>query len=1095
MRFGLLLTGTASDGATLAVLLEAAPFLAERTWSVMLDLSGPGSAIACEGLDAVLADRLMPRGLPLATVVEEDETLVLTPLREAVAVRWSLWRGRTAPRLMEALRPRRVPGEPLVDEALFVMRADSPAPRRLLERLLLLGRGDAQVVSFVDEEAGAQFAVRVKAPPMYLLMAARDGGGEVAVYGREGGSPLWVAWSYEHPIAGSAVASLARAQQQALVDRDGAWLRTPAEWRVRAIHDAIAPELAAPRVALQPVESEVRFTVAIRLAPGPITDPDLWLLTPEQLLELEPLIEVSTSDELSRLTVARLTGEDGTVYLLRERVRPGTARMAARVSDTLGVQGYAQVAGADNLYVPTGRRLTPALRRDDLRALLGLERAHAVVVTEDRDGPRVVTIAAVDEQPLQRWIDYVATDRRLELDRLLERSVFEFPEVSIEWPKETRQPAPKRTPTREAPVKRAPKPKPVVEEEAPAAALDADEAARLRALREQVRELERRVIVGGCDEPEVWRELGEVKAALGDGEEAADCLEMALLHGGPPYDPGLANQLMAATRGVDSDDALVEMVVADRRTPAEAVRLGASLLARVAAGRYPADELMQLALPIFADPRLPVSRRLAWTVLASWHHHARDRLGVTRAKEAILGGINERGLSELHDLPRFVRHALAREGEDISEEASELRGDRLQQGQLAALEALWREASHAGLPDMDAGANFMRLIFAVGFARLGARTQAQELVAPIELEIDVHEIPNRALFRLYMARLAHESSGGSAEVWTAEVERIVGAVREARAQQAVVWLQKRSMWLRTGEEAPASGRPTRWQLPPKADVADLAELVARELSQGSRSYDYLIADAVDVCVRRALASGSDAAVGEVLASAEPGLANIQILSHRAEAVAACIHGAASLGDDAMLGRLLDALVNIARSDKLGSARELVRATRRGLAALRRFGGLEPARGLLEALSRVHAYTSSDHIALLATVATGFVQIGEEGIADEVLGTLCAQVLGGSLDYVTRAQGGLAVAEALRHWPNMTRVDQFRRFLAGLAVFRDTFTTSRYFDTHKIMILEAVVDSLADSRTRHSDRVQGFLDQEEHALRRRIVTDWSAVCGR
>ena len=57
------------------------------------------------------------------------------------------------------------------------------------------------------------------------------------------------------------------------------------------------------------------------------------------------------------------------------------------------------------------------------------------------------------------------------------------------------------------------------------------------------------------------------------------------------------------------------------------------------------------------------------------------------------------------------------------------------------------------------------------------------------------------------------------------------------------------------------------------------------------------------------------------------------------------------------------------------------------------------------------------------------------------------------------------------------------------------TASRYFDTHKILILEAIVDSLADSRTRHSDRVQGFLDQEEHALRRRIVTDWSAVCGR
>ena len=737
----------------------------------------------------------------------------------------------------------------------------------------------------------------------------------------------------------------------------------------------------------------------------------------------------------------------------------------------------------------------PVLRRDDLRALLGLERAHTVVITEDRDGPRVVTIAEVDEQPLQRWIDYVATDRRLELDRLLERSVFEFPEVTIEWPKEVRQPAPKKPERREAPLKRAPAPKPVVAEEA-ASTIDADAAAQLRALREQVRTLERRVIVGGCDEAEVWRELGEVKAALGDGDEAADCLEMALLHGGPPHDPTLARRLLAATRGSESDDALMEWVVADRRTPAEASRLGASLVARVAMQRPPADELMQLALPIFADPRLPVSRRLAWAVLSGWHRHARDRLGITRAKEAILGGINERGLSELHDLPRFVRHALAREGEDASEETAEMRGDRLQQGQLIALEAMWHEAAHAGLPEMDAGANFLRLIFAVGFARLGARSLAQELIAPIELEIDVHEIPNRALFRLYMARLAHESSGGSAEVWTAEVGRIVAGIREARAQQAVVWLQKRSMWLRTGaEEEPLGGRAARFKLPPGVDASGLAEVVAREVSHGTRTFDYLIAEAVDVCVRRALASGSDAVVAEVLASAEPGLGNIQILSHRAEAVAACIHGAASLGDDAMLGRLLEALVNIARSDKLGSARELVRATQRGLAALRRFGGLEPARGLLEALSRVHAYTSNDQILLLATVATGFVQIGEERVADEVLGTLCDQVLGGSLDYVTRAQGGLAVAGALRHWPNMTRIDRFRRFVAELSHFRDTFTTSRYFDTHKILILEAIVDSLADSRTRHSDRVQGFLDQEEHALRRRIVTDWSAVCGR
>ena len=82
---------------------------------------------------------------------------------------------------------------------------------------------------------------------------------------------------------------------------------------------------------------------------------------------------------------------------------------------------------------------------------------------------------------------------------------------------------------------------------------------------------------------------------------------------------------------------------------------------------------------------------------------------------------------------------------------------------------------------------------------------------------------------------------------------------------------------------------------------------------------------------------------------EPGLHAITILSHRAQAIAACIHGAACLGDDVMLGRLLAALLAIARSPKLGSAQELTHATMRGLVALRRFGGVEPARALLEDL--------------------------------------------------------------------------------------------------------------------------------------------------
>lgn len=1108
MTFGLPLAGSPADSATLAVLVEAAPDLAEGTWSSVQDTHGPGSVLASPTIDLTRALRLARRGLEIVALSEDSSSATLiTPVADdRPTLRWTSPLRREAPHLIEALRPLHQPGEPLVDEALFVLPAESPAARRLLERLLLLQRGDVQVASFTGE-SGERFAVRVKAPPIYLLMAARDGDEPgVGVYARTGASPLWVAWSYEHPLAGPAAAALARSGHTALVDRHGAWLRLPSEFRTRSIYDALTPVFSASTVDLTPVETDLKFEIQIRLAPGPVADADLWLLTPDQLLDLEPLIEASTADELGRLTVARLTAStpgEGTVYLLRERVRPGAARMAARVSETLDLPGYVAVAGADNLYIPAGRRLVPLLRRDDLRKLLALDRAHTVVITEDRDGPRIVTITAVDESPLQRWIDYVATDRRLELDRLLERSVFEFPEVTIDWPEAPRpilQAPPSRELRRQAPVNpkllhpAAPLPTP----DQPAPSVDEQQAARLAALRDRARELEHLLLGGGVDDPAPWTELAQLKQQLGDPDEAAACLESALLHGGFPYDAELAATLVRVhnlSPETATDDALAELVVADRRTPAQSARLGALIVTRLAVGHPPADEVMQLALPVFADPRLPVARRLAWVVLAGWYHHARDRLGLTRAKESIVGGINERGLSELHDLPRFVRHALAREGDDEAAPHGQPRGDRLQQSQLVALEALWHDVLAAGLPDIDVLAAYTRLTFAVGFARLGARTVAHDIIAPLDRELDVHELPNRVLFRLYQARLAHETAGSSPEAWAADAAKIVEPVRGTPNFRAIEWLQKRSMWLRTDSADALTSRATRWRLPAHVELEALGEYLKSEMIPAEGKYEYLVAEAVDVCLHRALASGSEAIVLAVLSAAEPGLEKIQILSHRAEAIGTCIHGAASLGDSAMLGRLLDTLVDIARSQQIGSVRELTRAVERGFLALRKFGGLDPARGLLEALSDVQPHTVSDRCLLLATVAKGFVQLGEERTADALLDRVCTQLFDGNLDYVTRAQVGTSVAGALRHWPNVSRVERSRKFLAALPVFRDTFTTGRYYDTHRIMMLEAIVDSLADSRTRHSDRIQGFLDQEEHALRRRIQGDWTNVCGR
>ena len=122
----------------------------------------------------------------------------------------------------------------------------------------------------------------------------------------------------------------------------------------------------------------------------------------------------------------------------------------------------------------------------------------------------------------------MATDRRLALDQLLERSVFDFPDVTIAWPEVERR-APTRPPPRERKAKRPTVTVPIAPDVVEPADTfrGAEEGARLRALRAEARSLERTLAVGGVDEPELWERLGKLKIELDEADEGAACLEIA----------------------------------------------------------------------------------------------------------------------------------------------------------------------------------------------------------------------------------------------------------------------------------------------------------------------------------------------------------------------------------------------------------------------------------------------------------------------------------------------------------------------------------------------------------------------------------------
>ncbi|MBL8680299.1 MAG: hypothetical protein JNK05_14075 [Myxococcales bacterium] len=1097
--------GDARDLAPLRTLVDVAPALLDAGWTEITAEGRPGSIIVSTKLDAKLAATLQARGCEVVRVRSNKASVTVTPLAEGRdSENWPAATGRDAGTLLEALRPLRAHGDPVVDEAVFWVPVESQGAQRTVERLLALGRDDVTVSEW-DERGSRVLVLRAPNPPMYLLMRAREEPHEgVRAYARvEGG--LWVEWGYMHPLPAVASRTLAKAARAAFVEHTGKWRIAPSPWTERSIFDAVIPTIDASRVDLSKSDGESRFTVHLRLTYAPDTVPELWLLDPSQFAALESFVEVSSADELARFTVARMESPRGVLYVLREIVRPNASRLGTRVSDLLELRGYSRVAATDNLYLPVGRRLAPVMRRDELRKLLGLDRAQAVVVHEDTDGIALYSLNNVDEVPLARWVEYVATDRRFALDRMMETMIFDLPGVAIaSRPKVDRErrekdkgesSEPARPP---APAPRSTKrTQPAPQEVAQAPEVSEDEAK----LREQARELEAKISAGGCDDAATWSALAEVKSKLRQGEEAAQCLEASMFHGAiEGQSAGLLASLRRKAVGAKgTPEELVDLAVRKVLIPSEASMLGAGALELLTKGDGAFDMLAQQVVQRFSEPDLPVSRRLAWLVLSSVNKRANDKLGLTRSKEKLLGGMNERGLHEVYDLPGFVRFHLALDAASGDGMESSSRAD-----QIAALESLWTKAVTTQIKELDANACFVRLLFAVGFTRVGAGSRAKDLVAQVETEMPAFDAgastvgdPNPILFRLYMARLANMATQGSAESWEREVESIMNAVPEARRRDRAELFRKRSEWLRSG--APTEIRPS-WQHKSaedalkggEADPPTLPDAIAK-VFEAPALFDHERTDAIERALKSALRTGNEQTLGATLDAATPRLEAIAILGHRASAIGACLQAAATLGDAPAVERLLDRIVLIASTpDQTLSVRDLLLAVNPGIAALRKMGAGDAAARLLDALSPIAAKSSRDALRLRSSLAEGFLQLREGERALDLLDSTIDDTLKGSLDYNGRHDAMSAALTALRRWPVSARGARCDKVFDEIETFGDNFTTRRFYATYKLLVLEKLIDAVTDEVTLRSDKIRTFLEGEEQAVRRKVLADWRTL---
>src|SRR5439155_22463891 len=131
------------------------------------------------------------------------------------------------------------------------------------------------------------------------------------------------------------------------------------------IYEILDFKLPQAKLDWQAAELRKKLIVPLRLIDGDRHDPELWVLRDDPLNHLDALVRDAKENLIQRLIFA--VGEHDGKPVIVLRVRPSKQAPPQLV---LEAEAYSKYLKLDNLFVPTGTKIHPVLRRDAVRKLL-----------------------------------------------------------------------------------------------------------------------------------------------------------------------------------------------------------------------------------------------------------------------------------------------------------------------------------------------------------------------------------------------------------------------------------------------------------------------------------------------------------------------------------------------------------------------------------------------------------------------------------------------------------------------------------------------------------------------------------------------------
>ncbi|HEX3146478.1 MAG TPA: hypothetical protein VHR66_00150 [Gemmataceae bacterium] len=257
----------------------------------------------------------------------------------------------------------------------------------------------------LGDDASSRALVRLEAPPRLLVERLLDDSRGVMVAFVEQAPRVWVQLGFR--LASSAIPQLSAGQMFLL--RPGRRDVVPDSIftdEVKSLPLLPGPSMLQSRPAPPLVQASLRLGRAIGLEP-----PRLWVIRDDALAQLTAYCRSLHQQLLARLAVAVTATPDGPCVVLRA--------ISGRTTPPVFIGpavGYMPLHGMTNVYLPAETRLYPVVRRDVLRAALGIqfERVYWLHPLE-RGQIRVESMPASAFTPLSDWVEFrVGTSTPLE---------------------------------------------------------------------------------------------------------------------------------------------------------------------------------------------------------------------------------------------------------------------------------------------------------------------------------------------------------------------------------------------------------------------------------------------------------------------------------------------------------------------------------------------------------------------------------------------------------------------------------------------------------------------------------------------------------